>query len=286
MSSSDSETDTIIITSSATDPSDSVIIEEVNSFGSAVDLLEKKKLEIQEEYDDLVAICQQIHDRLIFIDKILYHTPTEHVDRFNDKIYAKLKKLNQTLAKSQKKADDLEQEYQDFLEILELQVEIRGDDFDTVINNDDHCQRMQLKIKESTQELMEIHEAIKRTEDRFINPESLRAEKEEIDTQKPEIDKVLNRLKKKLFLCDQMILQERWRETYIKYAEDHDINYNDSVYDSSLFDNCNRRHQEQLVSDRSDRCVVVVDDADVIDLSKFTIESKEPLGRPKRVMWF
>ena len=89
---------------------------------------------------------------------------------------------------------------------------------------------------------------------------------------------MFNRLKKKLFLCDQMILQERWRETYIEYAEDHDINYNDSVYDSSLFDNCNRHHQEQLISDRSDRCVVVVDDANVIDLSKFTIESKEPLG--------
>ena len=276
MSSSDSETDTVVFRSSETDLSDSVIIESIA--GSGVDLLKKKKLEIQEEYDELVVWSSQINDRLDFIKKTLYHTPTVCVDRFNNKIYAKLKKLNQTLAKSQKKVDDLKQEYQDFLEILELQVEIRGDDFEKVINDDDYCQQMRFNIKKSTQELMEIHEDIKLTEDSLINPESLKAEKEEIDTKKPEIDKMFNRLKKKLFLCDQMILQERWRETYIQYAEDNDISYNDSVYDSSLFDNCNRHHQEQLISDRSDRCVVVVDDANVIDLSKFTINSEEPLG--------
>jgi len=276
MSSSDSETDTVVFRSSETDLSDSVIIESIA--GSGVDLLKKKKLEIQEEYDELVVMSSQINDRLRFIEKILYHTSTGHINRFNDKIYDKLKKLNQTLAKSQKKSDDLEQEYQDFLEILELQVEIRGDDFETVINNDDYCQHMRFKIKESTQELMEIHEDIKRTEDRLINPESLKTEKEEIDTQKPGLDKIFNRLKKKLFLCDQMILQESLRETYLQYAEDNDIHYNSSVYDSSLFDNCNRHYYEQLLSDKSDRCVIVVDDDDVIDLSKFTINSEEPLG--------
>ena len=137
MSSSDSETETVVFRSSETDLSDSVIIESIA--GSGVDLLKKKKLEIQEEYDELVVMSSQINDRLDFIKKTLYHTHTGRVDRFNNKIYAKLKKLNQTLAKSQKKVDDLKQEYQDFLEILELQVEIRGDNFETVINNDDYC---------------------------------------------------------------------------------------------------------------------------------------------------